>query len=208
MPTPVIATHLSPDTIQQKRDKQCIQDLANNNGESWFLEHTFFVNDNFEYILNTERTSFILYSKSTTHIPIQHFGNERSQWLRTNTGFKPIDQLYCYAHQFESLQLPCYHILFCLTDKSCRGQGHFGNCLQELKCKANADNLYILADTRECHLAQWGERHFVVSNDESSAGKDLWEILWGVYTRDIDDRTMKRKRTLLAKTNTKTIPNA
>lgn len=188
---------MSNTTSQRECDKRCIREMANNNSASWFLNHPFFVNDDFEYILNTSRNSFILYSKSTVNIPIQHFGNERTDTLFLQSRPQFIDQLHSYAHYFKCLQQPCYHILFCLTDNSFRGQGYFSHCLQELKCKANANNFCILADTQECHLNEWDKRHFVVCGNSGAVDEYCWKVLWGVKTRDTCDDTLKRKCELL-----------
>ena len=52
---------------------------------------------------------------------------------------------------------------------------------------ATSNDVYIVADTYECHLSDWNKRDFVVSRDTSipRVGNQLWEIIWGVYSRSI-----------------------
>lgn len=116
--------------------------------------------------------------------------NNDETWLLTHPWFTNDKFEYILDDSRTSfiLYMPstsCYHIMFCLTDKTHRRRGQFEACLNQLKTKANACDFYIVADIYECNLSDWNKRDFVVSRDTSGAGYEYREIIWGGYTRSI-----------------------
>ena len=133
-------------------DKSIIVELCKNNDETGILSQQWFQKNEFKYVMNKDKTSFVLYDIRLWFMNVQQPGNEPDRWF--------VDSVSQYEiHQRREINIgPVVYIQFCLTDKSVRGCGEFSMLLQQLQELEN----HVILESKPENFKYWYQRNFAV----------------------------------------------
>ncbi len=142
--------------------------LCRANDEEWILGHSWFVANDYEYLMNEDKTAFVLYRSTTLTIPVKTPGQKRGKW------FIDEPETSLEIHQRTEVELPVIFIEFCLTDKAHRGLGHFTAMLETLQQMGAP----LALESKTENLGCWYKRSFAVVVKLNRFGQQTYILHW------------------------------